>query len=73
MFLHSNWITLKMSERLRQGGRFKRKRPQVMSYESKEIEYYTSCLSQAVGELISFYHILICVKVLKIKEKSFQM
>ena len=24
-FSHSNWITLKMSERLRQGGRFKRK------------------------------------------------
>ena len=57
-FLHSNWITLKMSERLRQGGRFKRKGEggggggeahQVISYESREIEYYRSCLSQAEG------------------------
>ena len=38
-----------MSERLRQGGRFKRGAHQVFSYESRETEYYMSCLSQAEG------------------------
>ena len=60
-FSTSNWITLKMSERLRQGGRFKRKGAhQVISYESREIEYYMSCLSQAEGVFMIKKNLLKC-------------
>ena len=37
-FLHSNWITLKMSERLREGGSRERGAHQVISYKSREIQ-----------------------------------